>query len=67
VNAGAFAEAGYAYDAGIEQLTSNLVTANRRVQVRHLTREDLRQVPSTWAKRLAFGRDPRAVEIRATD
>jgi 16S rRNA (adenine(1408)-N(1))-methyltransferase len=67
VNAGAFAEAGYAYDAGIEQLTINLVTANRRVQVRHLTREDLRQVPSTWAKRLAFGRDPRAVEIRATD
>jgi predicted RNA methylase len=67
VNAGAFAEAGYAYEAGIERLTRNLAAANRHVEIRHLTRDDLRQIPSTWAKRLAFGRDPRAIEIRTAD
>jgi hypothetical protein len=66
VNAGAFAEAGYAYDAGVERLMVNLAGSGDRLQVRHLDRNDLRQIPTTWARRLAFGRDPRAVELRSS-
>lgn len=65
VNAGAIAEAGYDFDAG----SAALLRAVRRatpatLRTRRLDRADLKQIPSTWAKRLAFGRDPRAIEIK---
>lgn len=62
LNAGALAEAGSALEAGAEQIFSNLRQAGWHVKspVRMDTKT-LHSFPSTWAKRLAFGRDPRAV------
>jgi hypothetical protein len=31
-----------------------------------LTARDLKACPTTWAKRLAFGRDPRAIHLNGT-
>ncbi len=66
VNAGAFAEAGFDFASGVALLSTRLESiADRRLIVRHLERDDLRRLPTTWAKRLAFGRDPRAIELSA--
>lgn len=66
VNAGAFAEAGFDFASGVALLRARLESiADRRLIVRHLERDDLRRLPTTWAKRLAFGRDPRAIELSA--
>lgn len=62
VNAGALAEQGYEFDAGVARLTA--VFRPARPTLAQLDRPALRQIPTTWAKRLAFGRDPRAVEFR---
>jgi hypothetical protein len=64
VNAGAMAEAGFGFDDGVQAV----ITALRRTNPHSLRwqvigREELRRVPTTWAKRLAFGRDPRAVVV----
>jgi hypothetical protein len=64
VNAGAMEEAGYGFDDGVQAL----IKAIRRTNPRSLTwrvigRDELKKVPTTWAKRLAFGRDPRAVVV----
>jgi len=62
LNGGALAEAGWDLDAGASQIHHALQQAGWQVQSpARLTVHDLRSFPSTWAKRLAFGRDPRAV------
>ena len=64
LNGGALAEAGWDLDAGASQIYHALQRAGWQVQSpARLTVHDLRGFPSTWAKRLAFGRDPRAVTI----
>jgi len=64
LNGGALAEAGWDLDAGASQIHRTLQRAGWQVQPpARLTAHDLRSFPSTWAKRLAFGRDPRAVTI----
>lgn len=66
VNGGAFAEAGWDADTGGERIRDVLGAAGFEVGAcRVLGPAELRQLPSTWAKRLAFGRDPRAVRIEA--
>lgn len=62
LNGGALAEAGTTLEAGAEKIQSNLLCAGWQVNdpVPMDTRT-LRSFPTTWAKRLAFGRDPRAV------
>lgn len=66
VNAGALAEAGWPFAAGGERVAAVLRDAGAAVgPVRLLGPADLRRWPTTWAKRLAFGRDPRAVRIEA--
>lgn len=64
VNGGALAEAGWQLESGVEQIRENLQSAGwsfaRPVP---LSSDALRKFPSTWAKRLAFGRDPRAFEM----
>ena len=62
VNGGALAEAGWTLEEGAARIQSNLRTvgcALRTPQAWGVT--ELRACPTTWARRLAFGRDPRAV------
>jgi hypothetical protein len=65
INAGAMEEAGYTFDEGIQALLAALRgTSPRSLSWRVIEREELKQMPTTWAKRLAFGRDPRAVVVK---
>ena len=62
VNAGALEEAGTTLESGAERIYNNALEAGW--QIKHPVPMDihtLRKYPTTWAKRLAFGRDPRAV------
>jgi 16S rRNA (adenine(1408)-N(1))-methyltransferase len=64
LNASALAEAGWELGAGGEQVAQTLVSAGFRVcAARRLNAAALRSLPSTWAKRLAFGRSPEAMYI----
>lgn len=66
LNGGALAEAGWSLEDGAEQIRENLACAGWRVgKPMTMDSRALRTFPSTWAKRLAFGRDPRAVQMRA--
>lgn len=65
LNGGALAEAGWALEEGADRV--------RRVLDSHgfvmsspvgLATHDLRTYPTTWAKRLAYGRDPRAIHVQ---
>jgi 16S rRNA (adenine(1408)-N(1))-methyltransferase len=62
LNGGALAEAGWSLEEGAEQVRQVLscsgFTMHRSL---NLTASELKAYPTTWAKRLAFGRDPRAV------
>jgi 16S rRNA (adenine(1408)-N(1))-methyltransferase len=64
LNGGALAEAGWTLEAGAWRIRENLVLAGWGAG-RPLTMDSsaLRKFPSNWAKRLAFGRDPRAVQL----
>jgi len=66
LNGEALAEAGTTLEAGAEKIYNNLLDAgwyvNDPVSMDSLA---LRSFPTTWAKRLAFGRDPRALSISA--
>ena len=66
LNAGALAEAGKTLEAGTDRIYFNLLQAGW--QLEHPVVMDasaLKRFPSTWAKRLAFGRDPRAMMLSA--
>lgn len=68
LNGGALAEAGWSLDGGATRAHWALRAAGFAPAPAGLTRLDaaaLRACPTTWAKRLAFGRDPRAVYFRA--
>ncbi|MDQ3227527.1 MAG: hypothetical protein M3Q50_12950 [Chloroflexota bacterium] len=66
VNAGALAETGLSLDAAGNRIMAML--RNHGVSVGPMAvigAADLRRQPTSWAKRLAFGRDPRAIWITA--
>lgn len=64
LNGGALAEAGTTLASGVEAIRDNLLRAGWQVRDPvAMDAEALRRFPSTWARRLAFGRDPRAVTI----
>jgi 16S rRNA (adenine(1408)-N(1))-methyltransferase len=66
LNASALAEAGWDLHAGGSRVAESL--ANVGLEIRKsktLSVPGLRALPSTWARRLAFGRDPHAVWILA--
>lgn len=64
LNASAMAEAGWALDAGAEQVVQILARAGFRMRpLQQIGSKDLRACATTWARRLAFGRDPRAYVI----
>ena len=64
LNPGALAESGWSLDAGADRVRD--VLADNGFDLEHaitLAAHDLKRLPTTWAKRLAFGRDPRAVNL----
>ncbi len=64
LNGGALAEAGWTLEDGTCQVRENLVRAGWRMnQPMLMDSRALHNFPSTWAKRLAFGRDPRAIQV----
>lgn len=65
LNAGALAEAGWTLENGTTRVYENLVSGGFTMQApAAMTARDLKDFPTTWAKRLAFGRDPRAFHLR---
>jgi predicted RNA methylase len=64
LNAGAVAEAGWLLEDGTKQIRGVLAENGFKVKSPiALTAADLKVFPTTWAKRLAFGRDPRAMYL----
>ena len=62
LNGGALAEIGKTLEAGADGVYCNLLQAGWQIyQPRLMDASALKKFPSTWAKRLAFGRDPRAI------
>lgn len=65
LNGEALTTAGWSLDAGTAEVSSVLRRAGFFLSPsRQLDARALRCLPTTWAKRLAFGRDPRAVAIQ---
>jgi hypothetical protein len=68
LNAGALAEAGLDLERGVRMVQDALDAAGLRVtHARRLGAAHLKDYPSTWARRLAFGRDPEAVWLSGTN
>ncbi len=66
LNAGALAEFGRTLYAGADRIRENLIRCGWLVDVpRMLDTAALRALPSTWARRIAVGRDPRALMLSA--
>ena len=64
LNGGALAEAGWSLEAGGQQAWRQARLAGFDLAApRWLAAGDLRAYPTTWARRLAFGRDPRALYL----
>jgi methyltransferase family protein len=64
LNGGALAEQGWTLEAGARTIHNNLLQAGWRIKTPvMMDASSLRNFPSTWAKRLAFGRDPRAMQL----
>jgi hypothetical protein len=64
LNGGALAEAHWSLEAGAVQIRRLLIEQGFAVQaVKTLSAGDLKAFPTSWARRLAFGRDPRAVHL----
>lgn len=65
LNGGALAEAGWLLEEGGERVQNVLAVNGFLVRPPiTLTARELRSLPTTWARRLAYGRDPRAVYLR---
>ena len=64
LNGGAMAEVGTTLVAGTEQIYDNLIRSGWQIESPVMMNANaLRSFPTTWAKRLAFGRDPRAMKL----
>ena len=64
LNGGALAEAGSNLENGTKAIYNNLINSGWRIKTPiAMDTTALRNFPSTWAKRLAFGRDPRATAM----
>jgi Putative methyltransferase len=64
LNGGAMAEAGTTLEAGADKIYDSLIRSGWQIENPvMMNASTLRSFPTTWAKRLAFGRDPRAVML----
>lgn len=67
LNGGALAEAGTTLEAGAEKIYKNLLRSGWQIESPVvINATTLRGFPTTWAKRLAVGRDPRAITLSGT-
>ncbi len=65
LNGGALAETGWSLEEGAARVRRVLVANGFDMRPpTMLTAQALKSCPTTWAKRLAFGRDPRAMYLR---
>ncbi len=65
LNGGALSEAGWTLEDGAERVRENLSRAGWLIRKSEtMDSTSLRNFPSTWAKRLAFGRDPHALMLK---
>ncbi len=65
LNAGALAECGWSLEEGSKQVRRVLNANGFAMRAADmLAAHDLKDCPTTWAKRIAFGRDPRALHLR---
>jgi 16S rRNA (adenine(1408)-N(1))-methyltransferase len=66
LNAGALAEVGWTLETGADRIRCTLAAGGFKTgPIGYLDNQALRWLPSTWAKRLAFGRDPRGLLVPA--
>ena len=64
LNGEALKTAGWTLEAGADQIERVLNDVGWNMKSRScMDAQTLRSVPTTWAKRLAFGRDPRAIRL----
>jgi hypothetical protein len=64
LNSGALAETGTGLDAGARIIIGNLNQHGWNIKSPHPMDQDvLAKFPTSWAKRLAYGRDPRAMNL----
>jgi 16S rRNA (adenine(1408)-N(1))-methyltransferase len=64
LDGGALAEAGWSLEDGAGQIRENLFRAGWQISPPvAMDSRALQNFPSTWAKRLAFGRDPRVIQL----
>ncbi|HCR72442.1 MAG TPA: hypothetical protein DIW23_13420 [Anaerolineae bacterium] len=64
LNAGALNEQGWTLLKGVEQIQVNLRRAGWQIDnLKEINIQTLKKFPSTWSKRLAYGRDPRAISL----
>lgn len=64
LNAEALVTAGWTLESGADQIESVMNAGGWRLRSRSwMDTGVLRSFPTTWAKRLAFGRDPRAIHL----
>ncbi|MCA0458794.1 MAG: class I SAM-dependent methyltransferase [Chloroflexi bacterium] len=64
LNGGALAEAGWELEAGAARVQAVLAANGFVMQpVKPMPTAELKPFPTTWAKRIAFGRDPRAMVL----
>lgn len=64
LNGGALAEHGWHLDDGAEKIYKNLICCGwQTCEPVSMGVNELRTFPTTWARRLAHGRDPRAIKI----
>lgn len=67
LNQGALVEAGCTREAGVMRIARRLVEWGcENQQLAMLDRDALRRYPTTWARRLAYGRDPCGWSLAAT-
>jgi len=67
LNGGALSQAGWLLEAGAARVRQVLPDAGFTIQIATVMNAgDLRRLPTTWARRLAFGRDPRAMTLTGT-
>lgn len=65
LNGGALAEAGWSLEEGVQQVRAVLSTNGFSIRPSQaMSANELKTFPTTWAKRIAFGRDPRAMILR---
>lgn len=64
LNAGALNEQGWTLENGVHQIQENLCQVGWQMNgQKEMNIQTLKKIPSTWSKRIAVGRDPRAIQL----